>query len=114
MRTFRKFAVFWGPLERFIFSDVDIVFLEGLKQFGEAFDRAQLDLLYSDEDIRQVYAQRPLRQKMIELNGARGINTGFWATKRDLFTLDRVRQLAEESQADRGRSSTRELTSSPF
>src|ERR1041385_3167220 len=50
-RTFRKFAVFWGPLERFIFSDVDIVHLEGVQQYADAFERSGLDLLYSDDDM---------------------------------------------------------------
>jgi hypothetical protein len=96
-RTFRKFAVFWGPLQRFIFSDVDIVFLEGVRQFADAYARSQLDLLHADEEIHQVYADEQFRRKMMDTHGARGFNTGFWAARRGLFSLEQVQRLADEA-----------------
>jgi hypothetical protein len=94
--TYRKFAVFDGPLERFIFSDVDIVLLDSLREHFDAYDRAGKDLLHADEEIDQVY-HSPLCEHMVASYGARGFNTGFWAARRGLFTLEEVRRLADEA-----------------
>ena len=97
-RTFRKFGVFWGPLDQFIFSDVDIVHLEGVRQYLDAFEKSGLDLLFSDEAIHQVYWGENLRRQMVESYGARGFNTGFWASRRGLFTLQRIKEIAEQAR----------------
>lgn len=95
--TFRKFAVFWGPLERFIFSDVDIVTLKSLREFSDAYDRSGLDLLHTDEEIFQVYETPELQARMIKNFGSHGFNTGFWAARRGLLSLERIAVLAEEA-----------------
>jgi len=100
MHTFRKFAVFWGPLERFLFSDVDVILVEKLDELFDAAENAGYDLLHADEDMKQVYEGEAFVRKMIETYGARGFNTGFWTARRGLFSLADVDALARQALAE--------------
>ena len=86
--VFRKFAAFWGPFERFVFLDSDIVLLGPL---GEFFDRAeeehQVEYVCGDLDIDQVYTEGPLRDQMAADGQTTGFNTGFFLSSRNAFTV---------------------------
>src|SRR4051812_48880038 len=97
MHTFRKFAVFWGPLEHFLFSDVDIILLEPLDELFDAREKSGCNLLHADEDMREVYTGEAFVQKMIETYGALGFNTGFWASKRGMFDLQTISTMANHA-----------------
>jgi hypothetical protein len=95
--TFRKFYTFWGPLERFLYTDADVVVLDGFERLFESAVTGDHALTYAHADIGQVYRPGRLRERMVRDHAAPGINTGLWASRAGLFDLDRVRRLAAEA-----------------
>jgi hypothetical protein len=71
---FRKLAAFWGPLDRFLFLDADTVVLGALDHLFAVLDDAGAELLHTDADP----------------------DTGAFASRRGLVTLDDVRGLVPE------------------
>ena len=95
--TFRKLYTFWGPFDRFLYLDADIIALDG---FPELFGRAtagRADVGYAHADIEQVYRLGPLRDRMVTGYSTSAINTGLWSSRFGVLTLDRVRELAAEA-----------------
>jgi hypothetical protein len=97
IKTFRKFAAFWGPFRDFLFLDSDIVILGGLEKFCEVYLRREHDLIYFDRDINEVYRPGAFQEKMVREHGAQGFVTGNFFAPRGLFTLDEVRAYAAEA-----------------
>lgn len=94
---FRKLACFWGPFDRFVYLDVDVVVLgRGLMDLLAAFRRGALDLAFYNGDLDQVYKPGTLR-RALERKGAQGFNTGFLISRRGLLDRSRMYRLAEEA-----------------
>jgi hypothetical protein len=100
--AFRKFAIFWGPFDRFLFLDADMVVLGPyLSDLLRIFDTAAIDLLYWDADLSWVYADPELRDRMVREHGSRGFNTGTLLSRSGLISLDDVLALAPRALAVR-------------
>ena len=95
--TFRKMYIFWGPLDRFLYTDADVIMLDGFVDLFEGAATGDLKLQYAHSDIEQVYRPGLLRQKMLQEFNTQAINTGLWASRAGVFTLQRVRELADEA-----------------
>jgi hypothetical protein len=95
--TFRKIYTFWGPLDRFLYTDADVVILDGFTDLFERAMDAEATLMYAHSDIQQVYRPGPLRNKMMQEYATKAINTGLWTSKAGTFTLEQVRDLATEA-----------------
>jgi len=97
--TFRKLYFFWGPLERFFYTDADVLMFDG---FAEFFKRVTADdaptLGYAHDDVGQVYLPGTLREQMVNEYNTRAINTGLFASKAELFTLAQIRELAIKAE----------------
>ncbi|UOM36759.1 hypothetical protein [Acuticoccus sp. I52.16.1] len=92
---FRRYAAFWGPFERFAYLDARQVILGDLTAFVEATATFGIDLAYYDTELDQVYAPGPMRTRFLREGGARGFNSGRWASRRGLFTVDDFETLVE-------------------
>lgn len=91
---FRRYAAFWGPLDRFMYLDARQVVLADLKPLICALDEYDFELLHFDCAINQVYEPGELRRSLLRQGRARGFNSGRWATRKGLFTLEEFEQLA--------------------
>ena len=99
---FRRYAAFWGPYEHFLYLDARQVVLADLTPFVTATETFDLDLAYYDTELDQVYEPGPMRLAFLREGGARGFNSGRWASRRGLFTLDDFEELVEAQVAIRG------------
>jgi hypothetical protein len=94
---FRRYASFWGPLDRFMYLDARQVILADLTPFITALDESSFDFLYYDCAIDQVYEPGEFRQQLLRQGKGRGFNSGRWAARKGLFSIDEFEQLATEA-----------------
>jgi hypothetical protein len=91
---FRRYASFWGQLDRFMYLDVRQVVLGDLMPLITALDRFNFDFLYYDCAINQVYEPGEFRQQLLRQGKGRGFNSGRWAARKGLFSIEEFEQLA--------------------
>ncbi len=94
---FRRYAAFWGPCDRFMYLDVRQVILADLTPFITALDEFDFELLHYDCAIDQVYESGEFRQQLLRQGKGRGFNSGRWAARKGLFSIDDFEQLATEA-----------------
>lgn len=94
---FRRYAAFWGPLNRFMYLDARQVVLADLKPFIEALDQFGFDFLHYDCAIDQVYEPGVFRQELLRQGRGRGFNSGRWAAREEIFTIEEFEQLASDA-----------------
>lgn len=97
--TFRKIAAFWGPFERFIFLDSDIIVSRGIDEALGALHAP--GFLCGDIDMDQVFVPSGLRREIEGSGRTCGFNTGFFASTRDALPRETVLQAAAESDGAR-------------
>jgi len=99
---FRRYAAFSGIYDSFLYLDARIVVLTDLTFFTSAPRQYEMDLVYYDTAIEQVYNPGPIRQGFVRAGRGRGFLSGMWASRKGLFTLERMeaagRQLREVRQ----------------
>lgn len=94
---FRRYATFWGPVEKFMYLDTRQVILADLKPYIQALEQFDFDFLHYDCAIDQVYEVGEFRRKMLRQGRGRGFNSGRWASYRGLFSLEELEYLGEEA-----------------
>lgn len=94
---FRRYAAFWGPLERFMYLDARLVVLADLQPLISALDDYAFDFLHYDCALNQVYQAGPFRQSLLRQGRGRGFLSGLWASRRGLFSIDEFERLAEDA-----------------
>ncbi|HEX2294682.1 MAG TPA: hypothetical protein VHN37_05170 [Actinomycetota bacterium] len=102
-RTFRKLAVFEGAFDEFVYFDTDVVVLVDPSELLMAFSESSADLVYTDRDPAEVYPPGWLRTSMIERYGSPCFNTGFFLSRRGVFTradFNAIARLAPEPRSD--------------
>jgi hypothetical protein len=99
----RKLAAFWGPLERFLYLDVDTIVLMDLQSVlaatrgrPETFLFAHCDALGGD--LEEVYRPGPWRSEFLAAHGSHVGNAGLWAGSRGLFSRSDLADLAEAAR----------------
>jgi hypothetical protein len=102
VHKFRKFAAFWGPFEKFVFLDSDVVLLGPLSEFFDRAEASDVEFVCGEIDIDQVYVPGKLRDQMTSTGATTGFNAGFFMSSRNMLTLDQVRRLGDEGLAIRG------------
>lgn len=85
---FRRYAAFWGPCDRFMYLDARQVVLADLRPIIQALDDHDFELLHFDCVIHQVYEPGELRRELLRQGRAKGFNSGRWAARKRLFTLE--------------------------
>jgi hypothetical protein len=96
----RKLAAFWGPLERFVYLDVDTVVLMDVRSMLAATrDRPETFLFaHCDEvggNLDEVYRPGQWRRDFVAAHGSHAGNAGVWAGSRGLFSRSELADLAE-------------------
>ncbi|MBE8986218.1 hypothetical protein [Nostoc sp. LEGE 12450] len=94
---FRRYASFWGPLDYFMYLDARQIVLADIKPFIEAIESLGFDFLHYDCAIDQVYEQGRFRQELLKQRRGRGFNSGRWASRKGLFSIEEFEQLAENA-----------------
>ncbi|WP_414576674.1 hypothetical protein [Anabaena sp. CCY 9402-a] len=94
---FRRYASFWGTLDYFMYLDVRQVVLANLQPFIEAVRNLEFDFLHYDCAVDQVYEQGAFRQELLRQGRGRGFNSGRWAARKELFSIDEFEQLAQDA-----------------
>lgn len=91
---FRRYASFWGPCDRFMYLDARQVVLADLQPVIRALDDYDFELLHFDCAIDQVYTPGDFRRKLLRQGKARGFNSGRWAARKELFSMEELEQFA--------------------
>jgi hypothetical protein len=91
---FRRYAAFWGPCDRFMYLDARQIVLADLTPFIAALDKFGFELLHYDCAIDQVYEPGEFRQQLLRQGKGRGFNSGRWAARKRLFSIDEFEKLA--------------------
>ncbi len=94
---FRRYAAFWGPVEQFMYLDTRQVILADLKPFIQALEQFDFDFLHYDCALDQVYEPGEFRRKMLRKGKGRGFNSGRWASRRGLFSLEEFETLGGDA-----------------
>jgi hypothetical protein len=94
---FRRYAAFWGVLDRFLYLDARQVVLGDLIPFLTALDEFDFDFLYYDCAINQVYEPGEFRQQLLRQGKGRGFNSGRWAARKGLFSIEEFERLAADA-----------------
>ena len=94
---FRRYAAFWGPVEQFMYLDTRQVILADLKPFIQALEQYDFDFLHYDCALDQVYESGEFRREMLRKGKGRGFNSGRWASRRGLFSLEEFEKLGGEA-----------------
>jgi len=94
---FRKLAVFWGPLEHFIYLDADVVILDDVQPLFTTLSTANYDLLYANSDLEMVYKPGAFRDRMVREYETHGFNTGVWASSLGQLSLGEIRAFGAEA-----------------
>ena len=98
---FRRYAAFWGPFERFLYLDARQVVLADLMPFVMSTQTFELDFVYYDTALDQVYEQGQMRLDFLRQGGARGFNSGRWASRKGLFRIEDFEVLGDAQVAVR-------------
>jgi hypothetical protein len=94
---FRRYAAFWGPLDRFIYLDARQVVLANLTPLITALDEFSFDFLHYDCAINQVYEPGEFRQQLLKQGRGRGFLSGLWASRKGLFSIEEFETLSAEA-----------------
>ncbi len=92
---FRRYASFWGPLDHFIYSDSRSIVLSDLNPVLDQLN--ENDFIYYDQAIDQVYNPGNFRSQLVKNGKAKGFLSGFWASKKDLFSKQELLKLGDEA-----------------
>jgi hypothetical protein len=87
---FRRFAAFDGPFDRFMYLDTRVVVLGPLQPIIDEVAAGVCDLVHFDRMINEVYCEGPIRRQFVLAGGGRGFNSGMWASRAGLFTMDQM------------------------
>ena len=93
-RWFRRYAAFLddAPLADFIYLDARTLVLSDLTELIAAPRACGFDLTFTDSEVGQVYEPGPLRAGFLRAGRGRGFNSGRWASRRGLFSLDEMEE----------------------
>jgi hypothetical protein len=94
---FRRYAAFWGPLDLFMYLDARQVVLANLIPLITALGQFNFDFLHYDCAINQVYEPGEFRQQLLRQGRGRGFNSGRWASRKGLFSIEEFETLAAEA-----------------
>lgn len=95
----RKLAAFWGPLQRFLYLDVDTLVLMDLSPILAAVARSPDTMWFAHCDehggnVEEVYRPGAWRDSFLTINGSHAGNAGIWAAARGLLSRRKVLKLA--------------------
>lgn len=97
----RRLWAFTGPVERFLYIDVDMISTANYDRAFDGFERSDADLVYFDADVEQVYLPGEFRDSMVRERGSPGFNTGNYFSRTGVFSREDWGRLAESARRDK-------------
>lgn len=93
----RKFSVFWGPFDHFLFLDSDIVVVSKLQNLLRTYLLSPCHLLCFDCALDQVYGSETFRDRMVREYSANGFNTGAFVSSKGTLTMEDIKSTVSEA-----------------
>lgn len=101
----RKFVLWFGPLDEFLYIDTDIVVFEDIAanlDFLSEVDFFCCDYHFSGEKLRNIFSPLVLEKQIFTEADLQDVfNSGFWASRKGLFTLDEMYSTLQECSQHR-------------
>jgi hypothetical protein len=101
----RKFVLWFGPLDEFLYIDTDIIVFEPITNILDYLNQYEFvccDYHYKNRKLADIFS-KAIKEKNIftdvELEDV--FNSGFWASKKGLFTEEELYQLLRECAQNR-------------
>jgi len=104
---FRRFVAFDGPFDAFAYLDCRLLVLADIAAFAAAARTYDVPLIHYDAVINQVYNEGPLRLDFCRQGFGHGFSSNIWASRKGLFSLERMVETAEELVAVRNQMNPR-------
>lgn len=90
----RKLAVWFGPLDEFVYVDTDMLLFRSLAEtldYLSAADFVACDFHYAGQGLANVFTDIVLRRGVFTETDVRDtFNSGFWASRRRAFTFEQM------------------------
>jgi len=95
-KMIRKFAVFHGPLDQFLYLDADIVALSRLDLLMGKLLGSGADFSFFDTSTEFVYADLSFRRHMEAEFGSRSFSSGSFISSRGFIALEELSEVCRE------------------
>ena len=96
----RKFALWFGPLDKFIYIDTDIVVFQKLSAVLDYLDDYEFlccDYHSKKRKIKDIFSEFVIEKAIFSKPQLEDVfNSGFWASKKGIFSESRLYQLLKE------------------
>lgn len=96
----RKFVLWFGPLEKFLYIDTDIIVFQkpsAVLNYLDDYEFLCCDYHYKKRKIKDIFSDFVLEQDIFtKLQLEDVFNSGFWASKKGIFSESRLYQLLKE------------------
>ncbi len=104
---FRRFAAFDGEFDQFAYFDTRSLILSNFAESFAICREYDLDMLYFDCAINQVYNSGEIRSSLVIDHGARGFISGRWFSRKGLFTTRDFLEAADFCERNRSQMNPR-------
>ncbi|MGY6529918.1 MAG: Npun_R2821/Npun_R2822 family protein [Cyanobacterium sp.] len=96
----RKLVQWFGPLDEFLYIDTDIVVFEKIidnLKYLQEYDFLNCDYHFKGRKLNDIFSPMVLEQNIFSPQQLEDVfNSGFWASKKGIFTEDELYQLLAE------------------
>lgn len=104
---FRRFASFWGLLDKFIYLDSRIIILNNLEPLINSLDKFKCDFIHFEGGLDQVYNPGFLRESLVLDKKAQGFNSGKWIARKEIFDIEYLEEISFFIQKNRSNFNSR-------
>ena len=95
--SYRKLACFWGPFERFVILDVDVIVCVNIDRILSGLIASGADVTFAHATpASSLYASPTLIEQAQRAGYDPGINAGAWASRRGLFSYETLGEFADD------------------
>lgn len=96
--AFRKLACWFGPFERFIYYDTDMLVFQDPREVFELLDNHDFLYFSHTHGIRYVFAERVMERGLLTEPEIRSLfNSGFFASKRGVLSYEQLNSVLGEA-----------------
>jgi len=96
----RKFVQWFGPLDKFIYIDTDIVVFTKLSEILNYLDEYEFlncDYHFKNRKLKDIFSEEIVKQNIFSPSQLDDVfNSGFWGSRKGLFTLSELYEILTE------------------
>ncbi|AKG21022.1 Npun_R2821/Npun_R2822 family protein [Calothrix sp. 336/3] len=101
----RKLAVWFGPLDEFLYIDTDIIVFEKIAEnlnLLSQFDFLCCDFHYKSEGLRNVFSPLVAEENIFTTEQLADVfNSGFWASRKGIISMEKMEEILRECATHR-------------